>query len=260
MDISRKQVVLFQKLIIYGCFIVGIPVKIDKKIKFKYYTLSIACNCFLILGGLVTALNTSNNLYKLEAFFRLLFSTSVVLIYLYCRIYGPILEYILSEYDENSPNRINEEEMKITAKVYFKTFPHQWLSFIVSMVVCGFIAQIFLANRNDIDAYEFMYFYSCGSANNVPVLKFCFERESLGYFVLNDILDNFITIYQTFITQTGHVLMMSMVKGVEAKMKLCDQHLLTSIEEVEKIPKSNHKDVVHLEANIKYQQNILKYK
>ena len=254
-----RRVEIFRKFIFYGCFIVGLRAKINKNVTLWYYTIAFSCNCLLILGSLVTMINNSNHLTKLLAFIRSLLTLAVVLCYLYDIIDQRNWANLLSEYDEKSANCIDDEEMKITVNLYSRSFILQWLSFVWAIVVCGFVANIFFRNPRDINFYEFLYFYSCGTADGAPLVNICVVKGSYRHILLNDIMEIFITCYQTFVAQTGHLLIIAVFKGAEAKLKLYDDHLSAYIEQVKKMQKSDSNDLLYLATIVKHQQQIFRY-
>ena len=253
MDASMLQVKFFLKFLQFGRFVIGMPMNIDNRVKIPYYTFALLFHTFLILGSVVTIINNSKFLYKVEGCIRLYLSIGIAVYYVYFRIDKHLWANLFAKCDKNSPHYVGDEVMKVTAKIFLELFKIQWFCFVMASVVCAAIAGVFLKNSQEIDSYEFLYLYTCGSGDTRPRIEYCFSRKSFAHFIVNDIMESVFIFYQSFIVQTAQLLLIAMFKGCEAKLKVYDDYLASCVKRIKLMRRSDRNDMVEFASVVKLQ-------
>ncbi|XP_065225040.1 uncharacterized protein LOC135848888 isoform X1 [Planococcus citri] len=256
---SKLETILLKRFLNFGFLLCGGPTKISVKVQFFYHFFALSCIFFLIVGNFVTVVNLSSNLYKIEACTMLLVGSAVIMIYLHFWIYRNQIAMFYSKCDENSPHYMGHDELEITAKMYFQTLKQQLACYVGTVIMCPMIAGIFLKDPKEIDSYEFTYFYSCGSRTESSSIKYCFERESFGNFILNDVLGNVFIAYRAFIIQVAQLIICCVIQSAEARLRVYDDLLTECIAKVKKMGKFDRNDLFEFEKIIKYQRTFHSY-
>ena len=212
---------------------------------------------FLILGSVITIINTSKelNMYKLQAILRLFYSLIILWVFVHCQMNKRKFMNIFSRFDENSPNFLGHDEIKITAVKFVKQAKRQ-IVLTGGVVFVGFIGGLITNNQRE-DLYYFLHRYSCGLSDDIaPVIGYCFKKRSYGHFILNKIMAIYILFYESFMIHVGWVLEQMVFQSLVAKIQLHDDRLPVCIKKIKAMKKFDTKDRLELASVVKYQQSI----
>lgn len=116
----KIQVKLLRKSLNFGLFVCGLPMKIGRNIQWLYYAFTSLLSSFLIMGSIVTAFNTSQNIYKVQATIRVSLSIIIAFIFIYFCADRKQIKDLFLRFHQNSPNYVGNEEIKVTAIEFLK--------------------------------------------------------------------------------------------------------------------------------------------